>query len=159
LADNEQPKLLSNDIVDKMDALKREVSYLVTKIKYFRPPTKKTPLKNDEEKKTEKKPSEKTSDVPEADNAGKKETTENNETEANSKADSASESENLFETNENVENQTKSPLEGNFYFLFILSEIQILIIAYFIFKKMKKLRQHQVLSFKFKNFFLLFKYK
>ena len=48
--DNESPKLLSTDIADKSENLKREVGYLVTKIKYFRPPTKKTPLKTDEEK-------------------------------------------------------------------------------------------------------------
>jgi len=55
----EDPKLTSVDINDKIDAIKREVSYLVTKIKYFRPPTKKTPLKTDEEKvKTAKKETE-----------------------------------------------------------------------------------------------------
>lgn len=59
LKDYEEPKLTSVDVSDKIDALKREVSYLVTKIKYFRPPTKKTPLKNDEEKaKTAKKETE-----------------------------------------------------------------------------------------------------
>ncbi len=40
-ADNETPKLLSTDIQEKAENLKREVGYLVTKIKYFRPPTKK----------------------------------------------------------------------------------------------------------------------
>lgn len=48
IADNEEPKLLLADINDKAENLKREVSYLVGKIKYFRPPTKKTPLKSDE---------------------------------------------------------------------------------------------------------------
>ena len=52
VADNQQPKLLTNDISDKIDNLKREVSYLVTKIKYFRPPTKKPPVKDDEPEKT-----------------------------------------------------------------------------------------------------------
>jgi len=42
-ADNEQPKLTSTDISDKIDALKREVNYLVSKIKYFRPKTTKKP--------------------------------------------------------------------------------------------------------------------
>lgn len=42
-ADNEQPKLTSIDISDKIDALKREVNYLVSKIKYFRPKTTKKP--------------------------------------------------------------------------------------------------------------------
>lgn len=39
--DNQQPKLLSTDVQEKLDALRREVSYLVSKIKYFRPKTKK----------------------------------------------------------------------------------------------------------------------
>jgi hypothetical protein len=42
-ADNEQPKLTSTDISEKIDALKREVNYLVSKIKYFRPKTTKKP--------------------------------------------------------------------------------------------------------------------
>lgn len=41
VADNEAPKLLSADITDKIDALKREVNYMVTKIKYFKPKVKK----------------------------------------------------------------------------------------------------------------------
>lgn len=41
--DNETPKLLCSDITDKTDALRREVGYLVSKIKYFRPPTTKKP--------------------------------------------------------------------------------------------------------------------
>lgn len=43
LPENEDPKLLSNDISDKMEELKREVNYLVSKIKYFRPKTTKKP--------------------------------------------------------------------------------------------------------------------
>ena len=43
LADHEQPKLLSTDINNKMEELKREVNYLLTKIKYFRPKTTKKP--------------------------------------------------------------------------------------------------------------------
>lgn len=42
VADYETPKLLSSDISEKMDALRREVSYLITKAKYFRPKPKKT---------------------------------------------------------------------------------------------------------------------
>ena len=49
VADNEQPKLLSTDIGDKMDELKREVSYLSSKIKYFRP--KKKPSTEEKNKK------------------------------------------------------------------------------------------------------------
>ena len=37
VADNEDPKLLSSDIADKADELKREVNYMLSKIKYFRP--------------------------------------------------------------------------------------------------------------------------
>ena len=76
LKDNETPKLLSADITDKAEALRREVGYLVTKIKYFRPPTKKTPLKDD--KKTKNKTEEAT--TPEND-AGK----ESNDAEKESK--------------------------------------------------------------------------
>jgi len=43
--DNQNPKLLSTDIQEKADNLKREIGYLVTKIKYFRPPVKKPPPK------------------------------------------------------------------------------------------------------------------
>jgi len=43
VADHEDPKLLSSDIQDKVDSLKREVNYLVSKIKYFRPKTTKKP--------------------------------------------------------------------------------------------------------------------
>ncbi|CAF0912064.1 unnamed protein product [Brachionus calyciflorus] len=49
VADNEQPKLLSTDISDKIDELKREVSYLSSKIKYFRP--KKKPSTEEKNKK------------------------------------------------------------------------------------------------------------
>lgn len=44
VSDNEQPKLLSTDISDKIDELKREIGYLSSKIKYFRP--KKKPVEN-----------------------------------------------------------------------------------------------------------------
>lgn len=44
VADYGYPKLLSTDISDKAESLRREVGYLVTKIKYFRPTTKKTPV-------------------------------------------------------------------------------------------------------------------
>jgi hypoxia up-regulated 1 len=43
VADHEDPKLVSTDINDKIDNLKREVNYLVSKIKYFRPKTTKKP--------------------------------------------------------------------------------------------------------------------
>lgn len=43
IADNENPKLLSSDVQEKTDNLKREIGYLVTKIKYFRPPVTKKP--------------------------------------------------------------------------------------------------------------------
>ena len=62
VADNEQPKLLTNDISDKIDNLKREVSYLVTKIKYFRPPTKKPPVKAEESDKTKERKAKATSE-------------------------------------------------------------------------------------------------
>jgi hypoxia up-regulated 1 len=45
VADNETPKLLSSDVQEKSDNLKREIGYLVTKIKYFRPPVKKPEAK------------------------------------------------------------------------------------------------------------------
>lgn len=37
VTDREQPKLLSADISDKIDELKREIGYLTSKIKYYRP--------------------------------------------------------------------------------------------------------------------------
>jgi hypothetical protein len=43
LSDNQDPKFLSNDINDKIEELKREVNYLISKIKYFRPKTTKKP--------------------------------------------------------------------------------------------------------------------
>jgi len=43
VSDNEQPKLLVSDIHNKMEELKREVNYLLNKIKYFRPKTTKKP--------------------------------------------------------------------------------------------------------------------
>lgn len=43
LSDNEDPKLLANDILDKTEELKREVNYLVSKIKYFKPKSTKKP--------------------------------------------------------------------------------------------------------------------
>jgi hypothetical protein len=39
--DYEQPKLLTADISDKVDALKREINYMITKAKYFKPKPKK----------------------------------------------------------------------------------------------------------------------
>ena len=39
--DHEQPKLLTTDINEKIDGLKREVNYLITKAKYFKPKPKK----------------------------------------------------------------------------------------------------------------------
>lgn len=39
LKDSDNPKLLASNIQDKIGALKREVQYLLTKIKYFRPKT------------------------------------------------------------------------------------------------------------------------
>jgi len=42
--ENQNPKLLSTDITEKTESLKREVGYLVTKIKYFRPKTTKKPV-------------------------------------------------------------------------------------------------------------------
>jgi hypothetical protein len=63
LADHEQPKLLSADIHNKMEELKREVNYLLTKIKYFRPKTTKKPEPEPAQKKssnsTEQKPNDK----------------------------------------------------------------------------------------------------
>jgi len=46
LADYEAPKLLSADIADKIDALRREVNYLISKAKYFKPKPKATPKAN-----------------------------------------------------------------------------------------------------------------
>ena len=43
MPDYEQPKLLTTDINEKMDGLKREISYLINKAKYFRPKPKKKP--------------------------------------------------------------------------------------------------------------------
>jgi hypothetical protein len=39
LGDDEHPKLLTSDLDEKADALKREISYLVNKAKYFKPKT------------------------------------------------------------------------------------------------------------------------
>lgn len=43
ISDNQDPKLLANDITDKIEELKREVNYMINKIKYFRPKTTKKP--------------------------------------------------------------------------------------------------------------------
>jgi hypothetical protein len=43
VSDNQQPKLLSTDVQEKIDALRREVGYLVSKVKYFRPKKPVTP--------------------------------------------------------------------------------------------------------------------
>ena len=45
--DYEQPKLLTTDIADKIESLKREINYLITKAKYFKPKPKKTVNEND----------------------------------------------------------------------------------------------------------------
>lgn len=96
--DNETPKLLSTDITDKIESLKREVGYLVTKIKYFRPPTKKTPLKTDEKTKTANKTEE---TVPNSDESRTEESkTEESKTDE-SKADES-------KTDESTSDETKS---------------------------------------------------
>ncbi len=39
LKDYEQPKLLTSDLDENSDALKREINYLINKAKYFKPKT------------------------------------------------------------------------------------------------------------------------
>lgn len=56
VADHEEPKLLSKDITDKVEALKREVNYLLSKIKYFRPKKKATDEKVKNATSTNEKP-------------------------------------------------------------------------------------------------------
>lgn len=113
LAENESPKLTSADINDKIEALRREVGYLVTKIKYFRPPTKKTPLKKDEEKvKTAKKSneSEKTTDSEKtSDESPKDDTNADEEGKATEKPESTEESttEEPVSTEESTTEETK----------------------------------------------------
>lgn len=58
LSDNEDPKLLANDILDKTEELKREVNYLVSKIKYFKPKSTKKPETKAPENETGEKPQE-----------------------------------------------------------------------------------------------------
>lgn len=67
--DNETPKMLCSDITDKAEALRREVGYLVTKIKYFRPPTTKKPPVKEKVKKSAKNGTEEA--VPETEEAEK----------------------------------------------------------------------------------------
>ena len=81
--DSEDPKVLSAEIVEKSEALKKEVNYLVSKIKYFRPKTTKKP-------KTEKSTAEKTAAEPESetkkegeDYFSEENTTENQNEESN----------------------------------------------------------------------------
>ena len=107
----EDPKLTSVDINDKIDAIKREVGFLVTKIKYFRPPTKKTPLKTDEEKvKTAKKETE-TDDKKE--DKSEKKTEEKSEKKSEEKSEKKSEekSEEKTEEKKTDEASTEKPAE------------------------------------------------
>jgi hypothetical protein len=88
LADHEQPKLLSIDIHNKMEELKREVNYLLTKIKYFRPKTTKKP-----EPEPPKKSSNST-DSADQKSKDKEESTTNKKEEENGKSEDKSSSEN-----------------------------------------------------------------
>jgi hypoxia up-regulated 1 len=60
LKDYEQPKLLTSDLEEKADALKREINYLINKAKYFKPKTttesakKKSSTEKSDEKKSNK---------------------------------------------------------------------------------------------------------
>ena len=66
--DYEQPKLLSIDINDKMDALKREINYLISKAKYFKPKPKKKPVSETKETSNKTKTEEGEKDKEEKDN-------------------------------------------------------------------------------------------
>lgn len=70
--DNQTPKLLSTDVAEKIDGLKREVSYLVNKIKYFRPKTTKKPI-------VTPKPTAESNDKTKTDESAKPTETENKE--------------------------------------------------------------------------------
>lgn len=83
VSDNEQPKLLSTDISDKIDELKREIGYLSSKIKYFRP--KKKPVEN----------------------TNKTNSTSNNETDDSEKQESTS-TESPFEKDDSDQNDEKN---------------------------------------------------
>jgi len=109
LADNEQPKLLSNDVHDKAEALKREIGYLLTKVKYFRPPVKK-PVKTEKksnETETEKKSSEKETDDKEASDEKADDAEES--TSEKSKMDEETTSEQESTTEGTTENATDNP--------------------------------------------------
>jgi hypoxia up-regulated 1 len=83
LAENEHPKLLSSDIADKIDALKREVNYLVSKIKYFKPKTTKRPptIPKSKSNSTANNGNSTKVDEAEADSTSKNKKTESNEEE------------------------------------------------------------------------------
>jgi hypothetical protein len=81
LQDSDQPKLLTSDINDKGEALRREVNYLITKSKYFKP---KTTTKAPKEEKDSKKESKSESDSQKAKDTKTKDET-NTEKEAENK--------------------------------------------------------------------------
>ena len=122
VADNEQPKLLSSDIAEKAESLKREVSYLVTKIKYFRPKTTKKPASEEPAGKNQTKNEEKP--AKESENESKKsdedlfdkEETKTNETEQNEKENPKTEDEESTETDKrNFKMQKKNFFYSIFY--------------------------------------------
>ncbi len=89
LADHEHPKLLSIDIHNKMEELKREVNYLLTKIKYFRPKTTKKP---------DPEPPKKSS------NSTEQKTNDKDESTANKKEENSKTEEKYSEENEEFQN-------------------------------------------------------
>jgi hypothetical protein len=106
VADNEDPKLLSNDILDKMDELKREVNYLVSKIKYFKPKTKKPTTTATDDKKSNKTTSNSSSSDTNSD-AGEQES-KNSESQSGSNNGQEEEKpfdENIFDKKEDAEQQ------------------------------------------------------
>ena len=107
VAENETPKLLSADISDRIDALKREVNYLVSKIKYFRPKTTKKPP-------TVKKPANSTSSAnkteTESDTQSKKPESEtgSGDSEESGKNEKVNDQD-IFDSTDQEDQQTSSP--------------------------------------------------
>lgn len=113
VADNENPKLLSRDVVDKMEELKREVNYLVSKIKYFRPKTKKP--STDEKVKAKKNDTE-------SEESKSKAESERSDNQGESDQSEKPTNEDYFEKKsegQEEDNTTTTPENGNFNFFLI----------------------------------------
>lgn len=110
VSDSEQPKLLSTDISDKMDELKREIGYLTSKIKYFRPKkkaTEKTTNKTNDTSNSE------TDDFDKQESSNKDTPTEKEHTEQNENQED--------EQDQSLKDKNQQHSQGKFTLFFILS--------------------------------------